>query len=181
MSNPMKLILSLTCTTLLNLLPQIVSADSVELMLTDRLDGDLDAYCIDIIGPKQKADISRGLQTHTCYAYQGQMGIDQMFDSEKFSQNRLFMPEFDACVTLSGLVSGASVGLATCDGSEEQAIELTVQGRLSPVAAPDMCLTAGDTTRLGRGGTSRHQIKSLTLEPCSDDRAAYQAWEPRAS
>ncbi|WP_413698962.1 hypothetical protein ACLKMH_15515 [Psychromonas sp. KJ10-10] len=39
-----------------------------------------------------------------------------------------------------------------------------------------MCLTAGLATRLGRNGTSQHQIKDLTLQPCSMDFSAFQQW-----
>ena len=154
-------------------------ADSVEMMLSDRLDGNLDSYCLDISGSKANANIEKGLQTHTCYGYQGASGIDQLFDLERLSNNQLYMPEFDVCATLSDTVSGTRISLAACDTSESQKITLTENGYLSPVAAMDMCLTAGEETRLGRGGTSEHQIKSLTLEPCSEELAKYQRWETR--
>lgn len=156
-------------------------AGSVELMLSDRLDGNLDNYCLDISGSKQNADVSRGLQTHTCYAYQGAVGVDQVFDSEKFSQNQLYMFEFDVCATVSSLEAGTSIDLSACDNSDYQNITLTDEGHLSPVSATQLCFTAGEETKLGRGGTSQHQIKSLTLETCSDDLAKYQQWEPRAA
>jgi hypothetical protein len=42
-----------------------------------------------------------------------------------------------------------------------------------------MCLTAGKETTFGRGGTSPHQIKSLTLQSCGGDLTAYQEWYTR--
>ena len=155
------------------------NAQPVEMMLTDRLDGNLDSYCLDISGSKKRADISKGLQTHTCYSYQGAMGVDQTFDSARLAEEQLYMPEFDVCVTVSELKSGASVGLSTCDNTDQQAISMTSNGQLSPVNAPELCFTAGSETRLGRGGTSKHQIKSLSLQLCSEDLAKYQHWELR--
>ncbi len=157
----------------------IVSADQVEMMLSNKLDGNLDSYCLDISGSKQNANVSKGLQTHTCYAYQGKMGIDQIFDTNRLAENQLYMPEFDVCATVSAVEPGASIGLSACDDSDTQAIELTDEGHLSPVSASDLCLTAGTDTRLGRGGTSAHQIKSLTLETCSKELSDYQLWETR--
>lgn len=159
----------------------VAAADPVEISLIDRLDGNLDGYCLDISGAKENADPSGGLQTHTCYTYQGASGIDQVFESDRFAEGVLYMPGFDVCATASDLTAGARLGLATCDGSDAQQITLTDTGALSPAAAPDMCYTAGEETRLGRGGTSEHQIKSLTLQPCSDDLAAYQTWHARAA
>ena len=154
-------------------------ADPVEIMLSDRLDGNLDFYCLDISGSQQNADVTGGLQTHTCYRYQGQAGVDQIFDSASFEENTLYMPEFDVCVEVEAMEAGASIGLATCDGSDAQSIAMTEANTLTPVSAPELCLTAGEEVRLGRGGTSEHQIRSLTLQACDAELNAYQQWEPR--
>jgi len=128
----------------------MAAADSVEMTLSSNLDGNLDSYCLDISGSKENADISKGLQTHTCYGYQGQMGVDQMFDTQRLAENILYMPEFDVCATVSALKPGASVGLAPCSDSITQKIALTDAGRLSPVSNAELCLTAGTETKLGR-------------------------------
>ncbi len=161
-------------------LASAATADTAEVMLTDRLDGDLDFYCLDISGSKTNANVERGLQTHTCYRYQGEPGVDQVFDEANVGENQLFMPEWDVCATVSDLAAGASIELAACDNGDMQNITLTEDGHLSPVSAMDLCFTAGEDTTRGRGGTSDHQIKSLTLQSCSDDRAPYQTWELRA-
>ena len=168
------------CTAVSVMVANVAFAEPVEIMLSDRLDGDLDYYCLDISGAKENANIDGGLQTHTCYGYQGEAGIDQIFDADLFGRNALYMTEFEVCATLSSTDAGTPVGLAACDESESQQIAFTADGQLSPVSAPGMCFTAGEDTRRGRGGTSEHQIKSLTLESCSEDLAQYQSWEPRA-
>lgn len=168
--------LSIILTTLFSL---NAYAEEVEITLIDKLDGNLNSYCLDIKGGGKNIDPANGLQTHTCYSYKGALGKDQIFDSTHFANNALYMPKFDVCVQLSSLKSGAKVSLATCDNSELQQIRLQKNGNISPVSAPEMCLSAGTNTKLGRGGTSAHQIKTLTLEKCSKDNAAYQQWRTR--
>ncbi len=172
--------LTAAATVAFTALASTATAESVEVMLSDRLDGDLDFYCLDISGSKANAKVERGLQTHTCYGYQGQAGIDQVFDVASFKDAKLFMPEWDVCATVSDLAAEASIELAACDGGELQNITLTEGGHLSPTSAMDLCFTAGEETTRGRGGTSDHQIRSLTLQSCSDDLAQYQTWELRA-
>lgn len=156
-------------------------AQSVEVALVDNLDGDLSTYCFDIMGSGENADPSRGLQAHTCYSYRGALGIDQIFEASGVAEGRFFMPEFDVCATLSEAAVGATLGLATCDGSAAQQISMRESGTIGPAAVPSLCLTAGEETRLGRGGTSRHQIKSLSLQLCSAEAAASQTWRLRES
>lgn len=155
-------------------------AEKVEIVLVDNLNGILNGYCVDIAGGNRNVDISKGLQTHTCYSYRGSLGEDQIFETSRFANNELYMPNYDVCATLSSLNTGAKLGLATCEGNEFQTISLTDDGKLSPTAAPNLCLTAGEDTRYGRGGTSKHQIKTLTLENCDASIAAYQTWRVRS-
>ncbi len=161
-------------------LASTATADTVEVMLTDRLDGNLDFYCLDISGSKTNANVENGLQTHTCYGYQGEAGVDQVFDLASVEDAQLYMPEWNVCATVSDLSVGASIELTACDNSDLQNIVLTENGHLSPLTAMELCFTAGEETTRGRGGTSDHQIKSLTLQSCSDDLLAYQTWELRA-
>ena len=49
-----------------------------EIQLMNKLD-DQRGYCIDIRGHKERAKVQRGLQAHTCYSYQGRIGVDQAF------------------------------------------------------------------------------------------------------
>ncbi len=152
-------------------------ADEVEITLVDELDGDLNSYCLDISGGLgANADPTRGLQAHTCYSYRGALEVDQIFETDRFADNLLYMTRFGVCAT----VMGNEIGLTACDpNNEAQQITYSKDGTLRPLSAADQCLTAGEDTRLGRGGTSRHQIKSLTLEECSETRVPYQIWRFR--
>ena len=151
----------------------------VEITLIDVLDGVTSSYCIDIAGGNKDIDITKGLQAHTCYSYRGEVGTDQKFDPSRFARNELYMPDYDVCAAAESLSAGSKIGLASCDGSDQQQISFSERGTLSMVAAPELCLTAGVESRFGRSKV--HQIKALSLESCADDLAAYQQWKGRSS
>ena len=65
---------------LLFLIPNILLGEIVEIYSLNQMDDDR-GFCIDIRGHKSKAKVSRGLQAHTCYSYQGEVAVDQGFDS----------------------------------------------------------------------------------------------------
>ena len=161
------------------LLPVMAFSADVEVTLKDRLDGNLNGYCLDIRGGGQNIDPAQGLQAHTCYSYRGDLGSDQAFDPELIAGGEFKVIAFDVCATMEGTESGAEVALSACDGSELQQFDLSTSGSISPKSAPGMCLTAGNETTFGMGGTSPHQIKTLTLQQCSDTLAAYQEWYTR--
>jgi len=152
-------------------------ADQVEISLVDNLDGYLDSYCLDIKGGGKNIDTSKGLQVHTCYSYKGALGKDQIFDTLEFEYEMLYLPKFDLCAELSQLSAGSNVALATCNSTAEQRFTFSGNGTITSTVEPTLCLTASLDTKLGRNGTSKHQIKSLTLENCSVDLAQFQTWK----
>ena len=161
------------------LIPAAAYAADVEVTLKDSLDGNLNGYCLDIKGGGQNVDPSRGLQAHTCYSYRGDLGSDQAIDPEGIARGEIKVIAFDVCATMESKEAGAEVALTACDGGELQQFDVAENGNISPTGAPGMCLTAGKETTFGRGGTSPHQIKSLTLQSCGADLAAYQKWYTR--
>lgn len=154
------------------------AGDVVEVLLVDRLD-DQRGFCLDIRGYKHRARVDRGLQSHSCYSYQGQIGVDQGFDSDGIKAGRFHMPGFDVCMTAAA-ETGARLGLAKCDGSSEQGFSMTANGEIVAKAAPKLCVTvAGGDSREGGGGRPVHLIRGLTLEACDEGRAKYQRWRVR--
>ncbi|MGI9270769.1 MAG: c-type cytochrome [Woeseiaceae bacterium] len=154
-------------------------AAEVEVAVRNQLDGNLNGYCLDIKGGGPNVDPSRGLQAHTCYSYRGDLGSDQAIDPEGIANGVFKVTAFDVCATMASVEAGTEVSLAACDGSDAQQFDFADSGTISPKTAPGMCLTAGEETTMGRGGTSPHQIKTLTLQKCSDDQAAVQEWFTR--
>ena len=74
-------------------------AEEVEIYLLDMLDNTQNGYCVDIAGGRgADADPVDGLQGHTCYSPAGELLVDQIFDTDMFADNVLYMPEFDVCV-----------------------------------------------------------------------------------
>jgi len=65
---------------LIFLSPNMVLSEAVEIYALNQLD-EYRGYCLDIKGHKLKAKTNKGLQAHTCYSYQGEIAVDQGFDS----------------------------------------------------------------------------------------------------
>ncbi|AKS47249.1 Ricin-type beta-trefoil lectin domain-containing protein [Octadecabacter temperatus] len=103
--------------------------------------------------------------------------VDQGFDTDRFADGQLYMPEFDVCAEISSTEAGTTVDLAECNDDSMQSIVFSGEGTITPASATDMCLTLADDTRTGRSDTN--QIKVLSLETCSEDRAANQTWGNR--
>ena len=156
------------------------AGETVEVLLVERLD-DPRGFCLDIRGYKQRAKVASGLQAHSCYSYQGQLAVDQGFDSDDIKAGRFRMPGFDVCMTAQGAEAGARLGLAKCDGSPQQGFSLTAKGESVAKSAPKLCVTvAGGESRQGGGGQPVHLIRRLTLEACEEGRAKYQRWRVRS-
>ncbi|KQB97712.1 hypothetical protein AL073_01890 [Loktanella sp. 1ANDIMAR09] len=169
-----------TTSAALLLTASIAHAETVEIYAVEMLDNTQDGYCIDISGGQgAQADPADGLQGHTCYSPSGEIFVDQGFDSDRFAEGVLYMPEFDVCAEVAGMEAGSEVGLAECDGSLEQTFVFSGEGTITPASVADMCLTLGEDTRSGRSDTN--QIRALSLEVCSEDSAAYQTWSNRTA
>lgn len=156
-----------------------VVSEQVEITLIDPLDGVTNSYCIDIAGGNQNVDPANGLQAHTCYSYQGDLGTDQIFDTTGFASGTLYMPVYDVCAQVASVSAGAKIGLATCDGSDLQTFAFGDGGTISPASDTSLCFTASAETRFGRSDV--HQISDMTLAACSDDLTIYQQWGYRAT
>lgn len=156
-----------------------VQAEQVEIYLTDTLDNIQRGYCLDIGGAKGRdANPEKRLQGHTCYSPLGALGVDQIFETDKFADGSLFMPEFDVCAEITSVEAGTSIDLAACNGSEAQSFVFNGEGTITPTSVPEMCLTMAEDTRFGR--SKENQIKNLSLERCNDAQSAYQNWAVRS-
>lgn len=164
----------------LSLIASQASAQDVEIYLLDMLDNIQSGYCVDIAGGRQAdADPKDGLQAHTCYSPGGALGVDQTFSTDHFAKNQLYMTHFDVCAQVDSLEAGSTLSLQACDGGLAQSFVFSGTGQIVPSADTTMCVTAGDETRFGR--SKSNQIKTLTLQPCTDDNSATQTWATRSS
>ena len=156
-----------------------IAETKVEVTLVDRLD-EPRGFCLDTLGFQTRARPEEGLQTHSCYSYQGQLAVDQAFDGDEIPDGRFRLIEFELCMTLTGISTGSKVALEPCEGSELQQFEHRDNGRIVSAAAPGNCVTAGEgPSRHGGGGEPVHLIRDLTLEVCDGSRDNRQQWRTR--
>lgn len=155
-------------------------AEKVEIHLLDMLDNTQKGYCLDIARAQgARANPDDGLQGHTCYSPLGELMVDQIFETDRFADGVLYMPEFDVCATVPSTEAGSSIALSKCDGSAAQSFVFDGQGTITPASATNMCLTLAEDTRTGR--SKANQIKVLSLETCSEENSASQMWGVRSS
>jgi hypothetical protein len=146
----------------------------VELKLLNNLD-DKRGFCIDIKGHKLKAKISRGIQTHSCYSYQGKIAVDQGLDANKLKQKQLFFPYFDVCVHPTSSNNPLNLNLIKCRNTQEFVFIEDNTIRLKN--NKNLCLTvAKGNSRHGGGGSPLHLIRNLSMQTCDEQKSIYKTW-----
>jgi hypothetical protein len=152
----------------------------MEIVLIEHLPDEARGWCIDAAGHQQGAIMEGGVHGHTCYSYENKgIAVDQGFDADGVDKGYFRLTAFDHCLTMSIPESESWIALTPCDGREAQKFEMKDDGRIVSLAAPDLCVTLGLDTVPGGGGTPIHQIRTATLDTCSDDKAIYQKWRLR--
>ena len=151
----------------------------VEIYSLNQMDDDR-GFCIDIRGYKSKAKVNRGLQAHTCYSYQGEVAIDQGFDSNKLMENKFRLPAFDVCMEAASVTASASLQLSKCRDGQLQRFDWDKKGRIHLMDDENLCLTvAQGESRKGGGGSPAHLIRNLSMETCRDKLKPFQRWGMR--
>ena len=160
---------------------QAYAADtSVEVLLKMPLD-EKRGYCIDVVGSQARADVSRPLQAHSCYSYEGRVAVDQGFDVVQLQADAFRLIHFDLCMS-GELREGGLLTLAACSDHPAKKFMWLPSGAISPRNAPNLCVTAADGLGMpGNGGSPVHLRRKLSLEKCDKSRAAYQTWRYRAT
>ena len=157
------------------------AATLVEVTLTNKLD-EPRGFCIDTVGFESRARPENGLQTHSCYSYQGKLAFDQAFDADKIPEGIFRIIGFNLCMTARSLTAGSRFGLEPCDGRDAQRFQHWSNGQIMSLAVPGNCVTAGEgPSRRGEGGNPTHLIRALTLEACESNRNDRQLWRLRES
>ena len=153
----------------------------VEIYSLNQMDDDR-GFCIDIRGHKSKAKVNRGLQAHTCYSYQGEVSVDQGFDTSKLMENQFHLPAFDVCKEAASVTASASLQLTKCRNGQLQRFEWDKEGRIHLMDDENLCLTvAQGESRKGGGGSPVHLIRNLSMETCGDTLKPFQRWGMRAA
>jgi hypothetical protein len=146
----------------------------VELKLLNNLD-DKRGFCIDIKGHKLKAKISRGIQAHSCYSYQGKIAVDQGLDANRLKQKQLFFPYFDVCAHPASSNNPLNLNLIKCRKTQEFVFIEDNTIRLKN--NKNLCLTvAKGNSRHGGGGSPLHLIRNLSMQTCDEQKSIYKTW-----
>ena len=146
----------------------------VELKLLNNLD-DKRGFCIDIKGHKLKAKISRGIQAHSCYSYQGKIAVDQGLDASRLKQKQLFFPYFDVCVHPTSSSNTLKLNLIKCGNTQEFVFGEDNTIRLKN--NKNLCLTVAEgNSRNGGGGSPLHLIRNLSMQTCNQQKTIYKTW-----
>ncbi|MDB0015955.1 RICIN domain-containing protein [Alphaproteobacteria bacterium] len=147
-----------------------------EIQLINKLD-DQRGFCIDIRGHKERAKAQRGLQAHTCYSYQGQIGVDQAFDTSLLAIGKFFLPAFEVCMEAENNSQESSLILTRCTGQNLQKFDLNSANEIRLVVNNELCLTVNDgKSKEGGGGTPVHLMRRLSLENCATTKDKYKHW-----
>ena len=164
----------------------------VSIQLIDPLD-DARGWCVDLFAHLTGALPLGGLQGHNCFLYMGRGPTeDQGFDAEPIGERgEIRIIYFDLCMTLHDPSPGSFVPIEECNDGEAQDFDMTADGRIVPLMAPELCLTLGANTVPGGGrlapvgreaqnNDNIPQIRRLTFETCSEDDEAIavrQRWQ----
>ena len=152
-----------------------LSNDYYEIYLLEQLNENR-GYCIDIKGSKLNADPDNGLQAHTCYSYQGEVSVDQGFDSVKIDEDEFYMPFFDVCMEAENTSASSKLNLKGCNKNEKQKFKFNSNAEIVLSDNTNLCLTVSENSREGGGGTPTHLIRDLILDNCSTNISARQRW-----
>ena len=152
-----------------------LESEIVEVYLLKPLN-DSRGYCIDILGSKLNADINKGLQSHTCYSYQGEISVDQGFDYDKINDNEFYIPFFKVCMEVEKIEKSARLLLNKCDKNQKQQFVFQADGKIQLLSNLDLCLTVSKNFRKGGGGNPVHLIRDLSLQLCEDKLSSQQKW-----
>ena len=172
------MILTLLTATFLTLFSTTAPGfELVEIQLIDKLD-ETRSYCIDIKGYKGRAKVYQGLQAHTCYSYQGQLGVDQAFDKGLIQFGKFYMPAFEVCMEAKSNKEGASLTLKDCNNTAVQKFDFTWENQIKVSGKHNLCVAVkSEKSKQGGGGTPVHLIRSLQLQSCSLANLKYSAWK----
>ena len=157
----------------------VAAQNLAEIKLIDPLE-EKRGWCVDLFAHLTNALPMGGFQGHNCFLYMGNGPTeDQGFDADMFHQGIIRLVYFDVCMTLHEPNTGSFVASEPCTGEDVQKFDIKDTGEIVSVAAPDLCLTAGDRIVTGGGGDPIHLIRGLSFDTCDVEIAARQQWELR--
>ena len=159
------------------LFSQSARGELVQIRLIDNLD-EPRGYCIDIRGHKEQAKLDKDLQVHTCYSYQGLLGVDQAFEKILIRSGKFYLPYFDVCMEAEELMKGARLVLRKCNSNIMQDFEYTLNKQIKHAGEHNLCISVSKgKSRKGGGGSPTHLIRFLKIDECLEGEYQHSTWE----
>jgi len=116
------------------------------------------------------------------YTYQGFVGYDHAMDSEAIAKGQFHITGFNVCMQAKGSEVGALIAAQACDESNAlQNFNLREDMTIRLASQEELCLTIGDEVSYGRNGPGGHEIRQISMQACSEDKATHQQWVLRDS
>lgn len=158
--------ISISLSALIFLLAHSAAAQGDFLRSSDSL-GDPRGYCLDIPGFGANIQTDGPISSHSCkYGIPG-FWVDELFVHTE--ENHLRLPEYDLCLGAEALEAGARPTSIGCQSGEQEAWSFTPDGRISPLDAPDLCMTfSAQRTYVNTPENTlpAYSSREVTLEPC---------------
>lgn len=163
--------------------------ETAELKLLNALD-ETRGWCVDLFAHRTGALPIGGFQGHNCFMYMGFGPTeDQGFVVETAKkEGRFHLLYWDVCMTLHENKAGSFVAAEACTDELGQKFTWADDGRITPDAAPELCLTMGKHsvpgggrlapvgTRPPKSNEKIHLIRRLSFENCSEEETKLQQW-----
>lgn len=151
------------------------------LQLKDKLDRPTDGYCLDVVGSGKYIRTDMPLTAHNCKG--PQIYADEVVQYR--SDNSLYFPKYNACVTVMGLndkaLAGNALMLKDC-GVEQpflnakrfQKFEFNTKGQMQ-LAGSHLCIVAG--TESHTTYSPEHRWRSLFMLSCNEVDLKRSVWQ----
>lgn len=151
------------------------------LQLKDRLDRPDDGYCLDVVGSGRHIRLDMPLTAHNCKGPQAYADEVVQYRSDQ----SLYFPAYEGCVTVMGLndkaLAGNALMLKAC-GAEQpflnaknfQQFEFNSQEQLQ-LKGSHLCIAAG--TESHTTYSPDHRWRSLLMLPCEEADLARSVWQ----
>ncbi len=150
------------------------------LQLKDRLDRPSDGYCLDVVGSGKHIRLDMPLTAHNCKG--PQVYADEVVQHR--SDQSLYFPAYDGCVTAMGIndkaLSGSALMLKPCgveqpflNAKKFQKFEFNTKGQVKLVGS-QLCLVSGAESHTTY--SLAHRWRSLFLLPCAEAKIEHSVW-----
>lgn len=151
------------------------------LQLKDRLDRPIDGYCLDVVGSGRHIRLDMPLTAHNCKG--PQVYADEVV--QYLSDQSLYFPAYEGCVTVMGLndkaLAGNALMLKRCgevqpflNAKKFQKFQFNEQGQVQLVGS-SLCISAGQDSHTTY--SPDHRWRSLLMLPCKEVALTRSVWQ----